>query len=245
MEMHALMIVGEEETAIKFLYLVLMKNHLGNHKYCRMLIRHQRVTVNHQIMRDPYYQVLPNDVIEVDRCVIHSMPFVYYMMNKPHGYICANHDKHHHCLTELIEEEDCYCVGRLDKDTTGLILLTNDSSLSKKLLLPQNHVEKIYEVTTRNPLVEGLIECFQKGVIIDHHQKCLPSLLTILDDYHAHVTLREGKYHQVKKMFLSLDNEVVALKRIAFADIMLDPSLKEGEYRSLTQEEMKVLFSHL
>ncbi len=119
-------------------------------------------------------------------------------------------------------------VGRLDKDTTGFVLLTNDASLSKKLLLPQNHVEKVYQVKTKYPIFKNYKTLFEQGIIIDKTYLCQPAKLEMIDSYQCHVTLHEGKYHQVKKMFMSLSNEVVSLKRISFAGILLDESLQPG-----------------
>ena len=242
MEMYVPMIAGEEEIPIKkYLYLILMKNQLGNVKECKTLIKKGYVMINDQCVKDPHYLVCKEDKIRVQGKVIEAMPFVYYMINKPAGYICAAHDQKYPCLLELIDRDDCYCVGRLDKDTTGFVLLTNDKSLSKNLLLPQNHVEKTYEVQTKLPITENYVEAFQKGMMIDRTYQCLPAELEIKDDYHCLVTICEGRYHQIKKMFLSMSNEVVSLKRIAFAHIVLDEQLKYGQYRQLNEDEMKLL----
>lgn len=122
------------------------------------------------------------------------------------------------CVVDLIDYPDCFCLGRLDRDTTGLLILTNDKSL-KKLLLPQNHVEKTYLVETKERLNKEDQEAFKRGIIIDQKIQCLPAKLEIVDDYHGYVTIEERKYHQIKKMFLSLKNEVVSLKRISFDEI--------------------------
>ena len=235
------MTVGEEETIIKDLYLVLMKNQLGNVKECKNLIRKGHVEVNGHCERDFRYRVKKEDCIFVDGQRINATPFVYYMLYKPAGYICASRDAVYPCVVDLIGRQDCYCVGRLDIDTTGFVLLTNDASLSKKLLLPENHVEKVYEVWTQSPITKQAVIDFEKGVIIDHHVQCLPSRLEIIDDYHCLVTLKEGKYHQIKKMFLSISNQVVGLKRIAFAGIVLDPHLEPGQYRHFNDEEIAYL----
>lgn len=113
------MIVGEGGIHIKPLYSILMKNNLGNMNECRTLIKHGFVEVNNQVINDHRYVVHDDDKINVFGKAIHSQPFVYYMMNKPKGYICANYDKNHLCVVDLIERNDCICVGRLDKDTTG------------------------------------------------------------------------------------------------------------------------------
>ena len=238
------MTVGEGGIHIKPLYSILMKNNLGNMNECRTLIKHGFVEVNNQVINDHRYVVHDDDKINVFGKAIHSQPFVYYMMNKPKGYICANYDKNHLCVVDLIERNDCICVGRLDKDTTGFLLLTNDKSIVKALLLPQNHVNKKYYVTTKFPLKDELIKKFFDGVVIDHKVQCLPSLLEILDEYHCLVTINEGRYHQIKKMFKSCQNEVCTLKRIAFAGIELDQKLALGEYRDLTSTELITLFKH-
>lgn len=238
------MIVGEEGIHIKPLYLIMMKNQLGNMHQCKTLIRHQHVLINGKIIDNPDYLVSENDSIWVNGKSINSQPFHYIMMNKPKGYICANRDAFHPCVIDLIEEKDCFCVGRLDKDTTGLLFITNDSHLSKKLLLPQYHIDKIYAVTTKYPLDHRLKFLFFKGIVIDSVYQCLPAQLEILDSYHCLVTIQEGKYHQIKKMFLSCQNEVVELKRITFASLSLDQELKEGEFRYLTKEERQCLYEY-
>lgn len=235
------MIAGEEGILIKYLYLILMKNQLGNAKQCKNLIKKGHVFIHEQCIYDPYYLIKKEDKIYVDGNSIKAHPFQYFMMNKPQGYICASYDKENPYLLQLMKEKDCYCVGRLDKDTTGFVLLTNDASLSKKLLLPQNHVEKVYQVKTKYPIFKNYKTLFEQGIIIDKTYLCQPAKLEMIDSYQCHVTLHEGKYHQVKKMFMSLSNEVVSLKRISFAGILLDESLQPGEYRHLNEEEMTIL----
>lgn len=241
MEMNVLMIAGEGEILIKKLYLVMMKNQCGNRKQCLALIKHHAVIVNGQVMTNEDYIVNDDDVIEVDGKTISSQPFVYYMMNKPAGYVCANRDEKYPCVIDLIERDDCYCLGRLDLDTTGLLLLTNDASLSKQLLLPQHHVTKIYFVECLKPLDQSLVLLFHEGIMIDRSVKCLPAQLDIIDEYHCYLTISEGKYHQIKKMFLSCHNQVVSLKRIGFANILLDSQLLSGDYRPLTKDEFQKL----
>ena len=151
---------------IKDLYYVLMCCNLGNVNKCKNLIKSSRIRVNNQIIKDIRYQVDIDDVIVFDGVEL-KWPFVYYMLNKPKGYICANHDKKYKCVIDLIDRDDCYCLGRLDIDTTGLLLITNDKTLSKRLLLPENHIDKKYYVTVKNKLTDDLIEIFNNGIIID------------------------------------------------------------------------------
>ncbi|MCD7893724.1 MAG: pseudouridine synthase [Erysipelotrichaceae bacterium] len=235
------MTVGEELIYIKPLYLILMKNQLGNHKICKTLIKHGHVQINDQICLNPNTLIQLEDNIKVDNCLINSHPFIYMMLNKPKGYICSNIDEKYPSVLKLINRVDCYCVGRLDWDTTGLLLITNDSSLSKKLLLPHQHIYKSYEVETSKPLDVSIIKIFKQGVIIDHNYQCMSSELTIIDDYHCIVKICEGKYHQIKKMFLTCNNQVKSLKRIQFHHLTLDSKLNEGEYRLLTYKELEMI----
>ena len=227
---------------IKDLYYVVMCWNLGNVNKCKNLIKSSRIRVNNQIIKDIRYQVDIDDVIVFDGIEL-KWPFVYYMFNKPKGYICANHDKKYKCVIDLIDRDDCYCLGRLDIDTTGLLLITNDKTLSKRLLLPENHIDKKYYVTVKNKLTDDLIEIFNNGIIIDQKVKCKPSYLEIIDDYHCYLTINEGRYHQIKKMFLSCNNKVLELKRVMFASIHLDNNLSLGNYRKLNNQEIKQLIT--
>lgn len=222
---------------MKDLYYILMKNGLGNVKECKTLIKHGLINVNGCIEKNIKRKIAEDDVIMYLDTVIDSQPFYYYMLNKPKGYLCANKDNKERCVMELIDRNDGYCLGRLDRDTTGLLIITNDKSL-KKLLLPQNHISKTYLVTTQNSIKESDIESFKQGIVIDNDYTCLPAKLEIINDNQAYLTIQEGKYHQIKKMFLSLDNKVIELKRISFKNIKLDENLEEGKYRKLTREEI-------
>lgn len=225
---------------MKDLYYVLMYNGLGNAKECRTLIKHGEITVNGQPVYDVKYKTDDNDIIVFHDRTLNAQPFVYLMMNKPKGYICANHDQKEKCVIDLIDHKECFCLGRLDKNTTGLLILTNDKSL-KKLLLPTKHVPKTYDVELKRPLDEKNVISFHKGVIIDRNVRCLPAQLKICDRYHCQVTIEEGKYHQIKKMFLSVGNEVLSLKRVSFGPLFLDESLKNGEVRNLCKQEIQDL----
>ena len=240
MEIQDLMIVGEEEIVIKDIYYVLMKCGYGNVRQCKNIIRQKSVFINQICIDTPLFQVSSDDQIVVNHNLI-EWPFVYYMLNKPKGYICAHKDQRWPCVMDLIRKDDCYCVGRLDRDTTGLLLITNDVNLSKKLLLPQNHIKKTYFVTVDSPLKQHLIKYFRDGIVIDFKIRCQSAQLEIIDSYHCYVTLCEGRYHQVKKMFLTCGYHVVELKRVSFADILLDEQLAEGEYRYLTKKEFQKL----
>ena len=217
-----------------------MYNNLGNTKECKTLIKHGFIQVNGVVETNYKRKIQEEDILIYRGKKLKSQPFHYLMLNKPKGYLCANKDEKEKCVVDLIDYLDCFCLGRLDRDTTGLLILTNDKSL-KKLLLPQNHVKKTYLVETKEKLKKEDQEIFKRGIIIDQSIQCLPAKLVILDDFHGYVTLEEGKYHQIKKMFLSLKNEVVSLKRISFDEIYLDEDLLEGMSRPLNKEERNKL----
>lgn len=217
-----------------------MYNNLGNTKECKTLIKHGLIQVNGVVETNCKRKIQEEDVLIYQGKILKSQPFHYLMLNKPKGYLCANKDEKEKCVVDLIDYSDCFCLGRLDRDTTGLLILTNDKSL-KKLLLPQNHVKKTYLVETKERLKKEDQEAFKRGIIIDQKIQCLPAKLEIIDDFHGYVTIEEGKYHQIKKMFLSLKNEVVSLKRISFDEIYLDEDLLEGMSRPLNKEERNKL----
>ena len=212
-------------------------------KEVKTLARKGRVLVNGQPAVSSDIKIDPETAdICVDGEPFSYKRYVYIMLNKPQGYICASRDQKEKCVVELIENQDCFCLGRLDKNTTGLVILTNDKSL-KKLLLPENHVKKSYFVTTRKILLPEIVEQFHQGVIIDQDVRCLPADLEIVDDHHGIVTIEEGKYHQIKKMFLSVNNQVVLLHRHSFGPIILDSGLKPGKWRYLTISEREKLLN--
>ena len=177
----------------------------------------------------------------------------YFMMNKPRGYITANSDASKETVIVLIQKEDysgeLYSIGRLDRDTTGLLLITDNGPLGFQLLHPQYHVDKTYYVQVNGLLNNQAIEAFQQGVRFLDGKVCKPAQLTIHSTTPvlstASITISGGKFHQVKKMFLAIGVKVTYLKRTHFGDFQLDPSLAEGDYRSLNQDELKLIKNYL
>ena len=177
----------------------------------------------------------------------------YFMMNKPRGYITANSDASKETVIDLIQKEDysgeLYFIGRLDRDTTGLLLITDNGPLGFQLLHPQYHVDKTYYVQVNGLLNNQAIEAFQQGVRFLDGKVCKPAQLTIHSTTPvlstASITISGGKFHQVKKMFLAIGVKVTYLKRTHFGDFQLDPSLAEGDYRSLNQDELKLIKNYL
>ena len=169
--------------------------------------------------------------------------YEYYMQNKPAGVISATTDKKEKTVLDLIGEKqrkDLFPVGRLDKDTEGLLLITNDGELAHRLLSPKKHVDKVYYVRVQGELAEEDIRRLAEGIDIGEEKLTLPARLVIRKSgqfSEAEITIQEGKFHQVKRMFHALGKEVVYLKRLSMGTLVLDGNLKPGEYRKLTKEE--------
>ena len=216
---------------------------LGTRNEIRKACRDCRIAVNGEIIKNPAVHVDPEqDEVTVDEEPVAYTKYVYFMLNKPQGVISAASDDR----MTVIDLIDCtvrglYPVGRLDRDTEGLLLITNDGQLGHQLLSPKRHVEKEYLVTVKNPLKSSDIQRMENGLVIDGGEVCRPAKMEIIDETHCRVTLTEGKYHQVKRMLAALDNEVTGLKRIRMKNLILDESLAPGEYRELSEEELQDL----
>lgn len=170
--------------------------------------------------------------------------FYYYMLHKPAGVVSATEDAKERTVLELLKEapgKDMFPVGRLDKDTEGLLLITNDGELAHELLAPKKHVSKTYLVHTASPVTEDMCDALEKGVSIGEKNPTLPAKVRVLSEKQIELTITEGKFHQVKRMLKAVDNEVVYLKRLSMGSLVLDESLLCGEYRPLTTEEMQSL----
>ena len=184
-------------------------------------------------------------VVFLGKEIIYSK-FVYVMLNKPDGYVSATDDKNLPYVTELLPEElqrrDLFPVGRLDRDTLGLMILTNNGSLAHSLLSPKHHVEKEYFFRAAEPIRTGAEELFGDGIILADGYECKSARLTLAEDrMSGRIVLTEGKYHQIKRMIAAMGNKVVYLERIRFSGVCLDSSLSRGEWRYLTDEEIKIL----
>lgn len=170
--------------------------------------------------------------------------YEYYMLNKPAGVVSATEDRRERTVIDLIEEKqrkDLFPVGRLDKDTEGLLLITNDGEMAHRLLSPRKHVDKVYYARVKGNVTEEDVRLFAQGIDIGDEKPALPAELVILKNGEVseiELTVREGRFHQVKRMFASVGKEVVYLKRLWMGPLVLDRNLKPGEYRKLTKEEI-------
>ena len=219
-------------------------------KGAKELVRRGEVTVNGVKAASAEQKIDPaGDVIAVSGRAVKYRRFLYIMLNKPAGVVCATRDGLSQTVLELLPEElrrrGLFPAGRLDRDTVGFVLITDDGELAHRVLSPKSHVPKKYFVRLRDPVTSDIPEKFSAGIIIDGPETCLPAELEILSGRECLLTLHEGKYHQVKRMFAALGNEVVYLKRTEIAGIPLDAALDEGEARELTENEVERLKSGL
>lgn len=224
----------------------------GTRNELKKMLKKGIVTVNGTIVKDSSAKVNPeSDVIEVNGEQIFYREFIYLMMNKPDGVISATYDNRDETVVDLLEIDhqvfEPFPVGRLDKDTVGLLFLTNDGELNHRLISPKWGVDKVYYAKIDKKVTESDVEAFKKGITLDDGYLCKEAKLEILnasdEGSEIHVTIQEGKFHQVKRMFQAVGKEVVFLKRIEFGGILLDEELEEGEYRELTEEELSHLKS--
>lgn len=217
----------------------------GTRREVKKLIRQKHVYVNDVLCCQDDQKIDENkDRIRVDDTVVSLQLQIYIMLHKPSGVITAVQDPFHDTVMDLINEQlppGCFPVGRLDLDTEGLLLITNDGALAHKLLSPKKHVDKVYYVESRNPLEDGDIKRLCEGIEIDGGESCLPADVRRIAENRFLLTIREGKYHQVKRMMIALNNEVIYLKRVQMGSLRLDDSLKKGEYRYLYEEEIERL----
>lgn len=231
---------------------VLANQGFGSRKDVKKLIKKGKVQVDGKAIKDSSFHVNPNESeIIVNGKVLNYRDYIYLMMHKPKGVISATHDRVETCVTDLLDEEyqpfSLFPVGRLDKDTVGLLMLTNDGELAHRLLSPQHHVEKIYEAEIKGLVTEQDVQAFKEGITLDDGYVTKPAQLTILDANdvsYVRINITEGKFHQIRRMFSALGHKVEELKRLQMGSLVLDGALDLGEYRELTEDELKHLQAH-
>lgn len=229
---------------------ILASQGVGSRKEAGTLIRRGSVYVNGALVSRPETKVDPEqDEITVDGKALRFQKYIYLMMNKPAGVVSASRDSREVTVVDLVPDiflrRGIFPAGRLDRNTTGLLILTDDGEFAHRMLSPKKHVYKLYEATVDGPVGESEVEKFASGVILEDGMVCLPAGLTVVKEGSVSETLveiREGKFHQVKKMFLTVGRKVLRLKRVRIGSLELDKTLKEGECRELTKEELKLIF---
>lgn len=226
----------------------LANNSIGTRTEVKKIVKAGRVKVGDKVIKDSSIIINENeDLITFDGKPVVYEEFYYIMLNKPAGYVCSAHEKGEYSILQLINEDfknKLYPVGRLDKDTTGLVVLTNDGPMTHELLSPSKHVDKEYYVELAYPLLSEDKEKFENGLDIGDEKPTKPATLIPLTSNTCKVIIHEGRFHQIKRMFEALNNEVVGLKRLKMKNLELDVLLKPGEYRRLTADEVKDLKSN-
>jgi len=215
-------------------------------KDVKEMVRQGRVTARGQKVLRPEEKFELNDDIRVDGQSVCCRKFTYLMMNKPDGLLSATEDKRQRTVLDLLPEQyqrqGLFPVGRLDKDTRGLLLLTNDGELAHRLLAPKSHVDKVYLARVDGHVDKEDVLAFRQGLTLDDGLECMPAGLEPLGDGSSClVTLREGKFHQVKRMLAHRGKPVEYLKRLSMGSMRLDENLAEGQWRELTEEEVSCL----
>lgn len=218
---------------------------IGSRKEVKELIKQGLVFVNDERIKNSDKNIDEiKDVIKIrDKCIEYRR-YVYIMLNKPQNVISATEDNKHKTVIDLIKGYDTYNifpVGRLDIDTEGLLLLTNDGKLSHNLLSPKKHVEKEYFVKLKENINDIDINKVENNIELEDGYICKKAKIKRLSKNELNISITEGKFHQVKRMFKAVGNEVIFLKRVRMANILLDKNLKSGEYRELTEDELKGL----
>lgn len=221
----------------------------GSRKDIKNLAKAGNIQVDDKVVLDSSIKIEPNNsIIKVNGEIVEYRKYIYLMMNKPQGVISATEDFRDKTVIDLISDKykvfKPFPVGRLDKDTEGLLILTNDGQLAHRVLSPKKHVEKLYYAEIAGIVTEKDKVVFSEGIILDDGYKTLPAKLEILESNNiskVYLTIKEGKFHQVKRMFSSVGKKVIYLKRLAMGGLKLDESLGLGEYRELTEEEIQLL----
>ena len=221
---------------------------LGTRTEVKKLIRQGKVKIGDIVVKSPEQKVDTNSQkVFYDGREVGYTEYEYYMLNKPSGYVSATTDAKDRTVLDLItdkQRKDLFPVGRLDKDTEGLLLITNDGDLAHRLLAPKKHVDKLYYAKIEGFVTGEDVSVFAQGVNIGDDEVTRPAKLEILkpgEISEIHLTIHEGKFHQVKRMFEAVDKKVLYLKRISMGTLRLDENLKLGEYRPLTEEELEHL----
>lgn len=223
----------------------LCEMNIGSRSQVKTYVKQGVISVNDVVVKSSDLKIdEKKDTVAYRGQVLQYQKYRYYMLNKPQGVVSATQDNTAGTVVELLPPElrkDIFPVGRLDKDTEGLLLLTNDGELAHRLLAPSKHVDKTYYVTIASPLSPDNQRKLEEGVDIGEKKITKPAMVQIVSDKEILLTIHEGKFHQVKRMLKAVENEVIALKRVSFGPLNLDESLQPGKYRELNDLEVQAL----
>lgn len=221
---------------------------VGTRKEVKEILKKRKIKVNDSIITNGSIHIDENkDTVKYEEKEISYKPFIYIMMNKPDGVISATEDDEHRTVIDLLENKyrtySVFPIGRLDIDTEGLLILTNDGILTHNLLAPNKHVDKKYYVELKNPVLKSDIEKLENGIELENGFVTKNAKVEVIENSEdkVYITITEGKYHQVKRMFKAVNNKVLYLKRVQMGNLKLDDKLKVGKYRELTEKEINIL----
>jgi 16S rRNA pseudouridine516 synthase len=228
---------------------ILSNSGYGTRKELKQILKRGIVKVDNKVVKDGSVHVDPvQSVIEIDGEILDYREFVYLMLNKPEGVISATFDNRHRTVVDILPDEyahfELFPVGRLDIDTEGLLIMTNDGQLAHELLSPKKHVKKRYYALIDGAVTDDDVKAFKEGVVLDDGYKTMSSDLFVIksgQNSEIEVDICEGKFHQVKRMFNAVGKEVKYLRRIKMGGLMLDENLEPGQCRELTDEEINLL----
>ena len=220
---------------------------LGSRTDVKHILKKKKVLINDIIVVDPGFQVTETDIVCIDGEILKYNEFHYYILNKPSGVVTAREDNYSKTVMDLLDlkYKDLSPVGRLDKDTEGLLLITDNGKLAHNMLSPKKHVNKTYLVHLEKDIDDCHINILENGVDIKEDKLTLPAKVKRIDSNKIELTIHEGKYHQVKRMMEAVDNHVIFLKRLVFGPLKLDENLLLGQYRELSSDEMKLLNEYM
>lgn len=219
---------------------------LASRKEVKILLKQGLILVNGESVKKPELKIDPDiDIITLNGAAVSFKKHLYLMLNKPQGYISATEDRTQQTVLDLVPDElyreGLFPAGRLDKDTTGLVILTDDGEFAHRILSPKRHVKKVYHATINQPITQHHMDEFEQGVTLKDGYQCLPARMKVLeegDNPVVEIVLHEGKYHQIKRMIAATGGRVIALNRVQMGDLKLDENLLEGSVREILHKEL-------
>ncbi len=214
-------------------------------KEARKFLKQNEILINGVKAKSVTDKLNENDEVTIDKYTFYVNEYKYFLFNKPEGVVCANADDIHETIFDIMAFEDyqtdLFTVGRLDLDTTGLLLVTNDGKFSHSLMSPKRHVDKTYHVICKDEISDSDLQALEEGVTIEYDYETMPAKTQRINSNEIYLTISEGKFHQVKRMLVAVNNEVVQLSRISIGNLTIPEDLSIGEYDAYTKETLESL----